>query len=90
VFSYRPSFPSGESNWEYYADGSWAKVPVVNRSAVDAGSTDVDKWVHDFPKTGLSDWKVPGERDAWVAKNKNRLRWDEQLREYVVATQPAQ
>jgi hypothetical protein len=89
VFSYCPSELGDDAEWKYYADGTWTKVILANRSRVDAATPDGDTWVRDFPKTGFPNWRSVEERDMWVAKNMNRLRWDEQLREYVVTTQPA-
>lgn len=89
VFSYFPWRLGTDAEWKYYADGTWEKVQLANQSEANLAITDGDVWIHDIPKLGLPDWNKVGGRDAWVAKNKDQLHWDETLREYVVTTQPA-
>jgi hypothetical protein len=83
VFSYFPWELGGDVEWKYYADGTWSKVFLANRSKLEAATPDGDTWVHDFPKTGFPNWTSIEARNAWVAKNRAQIQWDTQLREYV-------
>lgn len=65
-----------EETWYAYADGTWKRVPYGKQQYED---TD---WRSKLKAAGYPEWRSTEEAEAWLAKNRGSLVWDEQLHLY--------
>lgn len=70
--------------WNYFADGTWSKLPFGKRLTVQEFSElDLDTWRQAWIDGGFPNIEM-NECDAWVAVNRDRVVWDPSRRIYVL------
>ena len=73
--------------WICYFDGSWEResdLGTTNERGLSSHGESLRRWYLKFHQAGYPYWISVSEKDKWIQKYRDNLKWDQGLRMYVV------